>query len=225
MPHEVLPRAAALALSMLGILITVGGDALARSASKPIRIVAFGDSLGAGYGLRPSEAFPAQLQSALRAKGYDVMAANEGASDGTSARAVARMERAVPTSTDLTIVEFGANDILRGVPASTTERNLDVVLSHVGKKSKAVVLAEMVVPLGLGNDTSHSFAQIYGRLAERHSAALYPLFLKGVAGNGKLNPGDRIHPNAAGVRRIIDVILPTVVRELGAIERRRSPIE
>lgn len=222
MPHEVLPRAAALALSMLGILVTAGGAALAQSASKPIRIVAFGDSLVAGYGLRPSEAFPAQLQSALRAKGYDVTVANAGASGDTSARAVARMERAVPTGTDLTIIEFGANDILRGVPASTTERNLDVVLSHVGKKSKAVVLAGMVVPLGLGNDASRQFAPIYARLAERHSAALYPFFLKGVAGNGKLNLGDGIHPNAAGVERIVEGILPTVVRELGKLEERRA---
>nr|BAT30080.1 lipolytic protein G-D-S-L [Aureimonas sp. AU22] len=207
---------------MLGVLVAAGGDALAQPSSEPIRIVAFGDSLVAGYGLRPGEAFPAQLQAALRAKSYDVTVANAGVSGDTSARAVARMERAVPTGTDLTIVEFGANDIFRGVPASTTERNLEAVLSHVGSKSKVVVLAGMVVPPGLGNDASRSFAPIYSRLAERHSAALYPFFLKGVAGNRNLNLGDGIHPNAAGVKRIVEGILPTVVRELGKLEKRRA---
>lgn len=210
---------------MLGILATAGGSALAQSASKPIRIVAFGDSLVAGYGLRPGEAFPAQLQAALRAEGYDVTVANAGVSGDTSARAVARMERAVPKGTDLTIVEFGANDIFRGVPASTSERNLDAVLSHVGGKSKAVVLAGMVVPPGLGNDASRSFAPIYRRLAERHSAALYPFFLKGVAGERSLKLRDGIHPNAAGVRRIVEGILPTVVRELGKLGKHRSAVD
>ncbi|WP_279483849.1 arylesterase [Aureimonas sp. SK2] len=222
MPEGVPFRAATVALSMLGALVTAGGDARARSAPTPVRIVAFGDSLVAGYGLRPGEAFPAQLQAALRAKGYDVTVANAGVSGDTSARAVARMERAVPTGTDLTIVEFGANDIYRGVPASTTERNLDAVLSHVASKSKAVILAGMVIPPGLGNEASRSFAPIYKRLAERHAAALYPFFLKGVAGNRNLNLGDGIHPNAAGVKRIVDGILPTVLRELGKLEERRA---
>ncbi|WP_427024771.1 arylesterase [Aureimonas ureilytica] len=222
MPEGVPLRAAAVALSMLGALVTAGGDALAQSAPMQIRIVAFGDSLVAGYGLRPSEAFPAQLQAALRARGYDVTVANAGVSGDTSARAVARMDRAVPTGTDLTIVEFGANDIFRGVAASTTERNLDAILSHVGSKSKAVVLAGMVVPPGLGNDASRSFAPIYGRLAKRHSAALYPFFLKGVAGNRNLNLGDGIHPNATGVKHIVEGILPTIVRELGKLEERRA---
>ncbi|WP_244630852.1 arylesterase [Aureimonas sp. ME7] len=222
MPDGVLFRAAAVALSMLGVLVTTGSDALAQPPSKPIRIVAFGDSLVAGYGLRPGEAFPAQLQAALRARGYDVTVANAGVSGDTSARAVARMERAVPKGTDLTIVEFGANDIFRGVAPGTTERNLDTVLSHVGGRSKAVVLAGMVVPPGLGNEASRSFAPIFARLAERHSAALYPFFLKGVAGERSLNLGDGIHPNAAGVKRIVDGILPTVVRELSKLETRRA---
>ncbi len=221
----VLLRATTLALSLFGILATAGGSALAQPASKPIRIVAFGDSLVAGYGLRPNEAFPAQLQAALRAKGFDVTVANAGVSGDTSARAVARMERAVPGGTDLTIVEFGANDIFRGVPAGTAERNLDAVLSHVTAKSKAVVLAGMVVPSGMGNDAARSFAPIYKRLADRHSAALYPFFLKGVAGESRLNLGDGIHPNAAGVERIVAGILPTVVRELGKLDRLPSTID
>lgn len=225
MPDGVLFRAAAVALSLFGVLMTTDGGALAQSAPKPIRIVAFGDSLVAGYGLRPAEAFPAQLQAALRAKGYDVTVANAGVSGDTSARALARMERAVPTGTDLTIVEFGANDIFRSVSPSTTERNLDAVLSHVGTASKAVVVAGMIVPPGVGNDVSRSFAPIYERLANRHSAALYPFFLKGVAGERSLNLRDGIHPNAEGIKRIVDGILPTVARELDALEKRRLPVD
>lgn len=222
MPEGVSFRAAAVALSMLGVLVTAGDDALAQSTPTPIRIVAFGDSLVAGHGLRPSEAFPAQMQAALRAKGYDVTVANASVSGDTSAKALARVGRAVPTGTDLTIVEFGANDIFRGVSASTTERNLEAVLSHVRSKSKVVVLAGMVVPPGLGNEASRSFAPVYKRLAEQHSAALYPFFLKGVAGNRNLNLGDGIHPNAAGVERIVEGILPTVVSELGKLEKHRA---
>lgn len=220
MPEGVVLRAAAVALSMLGVLTTAGSDALAQSASRPIRIVAFGDSLVAGYGLRPGEAFPARLQAALRAKGYDVAVTNAGVSGDTSGRGLARVKRAVPSGTDLTIVEFGANDIFRGVPPSTAEHNLDAILSHVGKASKATVIAGMVAPPGLGNEAARSFAPIYGRLAKRHAAALYPFFLKGVAGERSLNLGDGIHPNAAGVERIVDGILPTVLRELDRLEKR-----
>ncbi|WP_244486596.1 arylesterase [Aureimonas sp. Leaf324] len=214
-----------MALSMLGVLAAAGGDALAQSGATPIRVVAFGDSLVAGYGLKPGEAFPAQLQAALRARGYDVTVANAGVSGDTSGKGLARVERAVPPGTDLTIVEFGANDIFRGVPPRTTERNLDAILSHVGKVSKATVLAGMVAPPNLGNDAARAFAPIYRRLADRRSAALYPFFLKGVAGQTSLNLGDGIHPNAAGVKRIVDGIMPTVVSELRKLEGRRSAVD
>ncbi len=219
MPEGVVLRSAAVALSMLGVLTTAGSDALAQSASRPIRIVAFGDNLIAGYGLRTGEAFPAQLQAALRAKGYDVVVTNAGVSRDTSGRGLARVKRAVPSGTNLTIVEFGTNDIFRGVPPSTAERNLDAILSHVGKASKATVIAGMVAPPRRGN-AARSFAPIYGRMAKQHAAALYPFFLKGVAGEQSLNLGDGIHPNAAGVERIVDGILPTVLRELDRLEKR-----
>ncbi|WP_294642473.1 arylesterase [uncultured Aureimonas sp.] len=222
MPDGILLRAAALALSLFAAVTTTGSDASAQSASKSLRIVAFGDSLVAGYGLRPAEAFPAQLQATLRAKGYDVTVTNAGVSGDTSAMGLARVRRAVPAGTDLTIVEFGANDIFRGVSPSTTERNLDAILSHVGTVSKATVLAGMVAPPNLGNDAARAHAPIYRRSADRHSAALYPFFLKGVAGQRSLNLGDGIHPNAAGVKRIVDRILPTVVSELRRLEDQRS---
>lgn len=225
MPDGAFLRAAATALTMFGALAAAGGDALAQSGATPIRVVAFGDSLIAGYGLRPGEAFPAQLQAALRARGFDVTVANAGVSGDTSARGLARVERAVPPGTDLAIVEFGANDIFRGVPPRTTERNLDAILAHVGTVSKATLLAGMVAPPGLGNDAARALAPVYGRLADRHSAALYPFFLEGVAGRRSLNLGDGIHPNAAGVKRIVDGILPTVVRELDRLEARRAPVD
>lgn len=225
MPDGAFLRAAATALTMLGVLAAAGGNALAQSGAKQIRVVAVGDSLVAGYGLRPGEAFPAQLQAALRAQGFDVTVANAGVSGDTSARGLARVERAVPPGTDLAIVEFGANDIFRGVPPRTTERNLDAILAHVGTVSNATILAGMVAPPGLGNDAARALAPVYRRLADRHSAALYPFFLEGVVGRRSLNLGDGIHPNAAGVKRIVDGILPTVARKLDRLKARRSPAE
>jgi acyl-CoA thioesterase-1 len=224
MPDGILLRAAAFALSLFAVA-TTGSDASAQSAPRPLRIVAFGDSLVAGYGLRPAEAFPAQLQAALRAKGHDVTVVNAGVSGDTSAMGLARVRRAVPAGTDLTIVEFGANDIFRGVSPSTTERNLDAILSHVGTVSKATVLAGMVAPTNLSNDAARAHASIYRRLADRNSAALYPFFLKGVAGRRSLNLGDGVHPNAAGVKRIVDGILPTVVSEVRKLEEQRSAVD
>ncbi|RZI60274.1 MAG: arylesterase [Zymomonas sp.] len=207
-------------LVALSVLFASAGTVVsadARSASRPIRIVAFGDSLTAGYGLRPAQAFPARLQAALRAKGYDVTVANAGVSGNTTSAGLARVQRAVPGGTDLTIVELGANDILRGVPPGTSERNLDAILDHVGKKSPHIVLAGMIAPPGFDNADSRSFDSVFTRLADRHRATLYPFFLKGVAGRRGLNLPDGIHPNAAGVEEIVVGILPTIMRELEAM--------
>ncbi|MBB3997301.1 arylesterase [Aureimonas pseudogalii] len=225
MPDGVPARTAAAALSLLGFAVAAAAPTAAQSSPRPIRIVAFGDSLVAGYGLRPGEAFPAQLQAALRARGYDVSVANAGVSGDTTAAALTRAPRAVPAGTDLAIVELGANDILRGVPPAATERNLDAILRRVSGNADAVILAGMIAPPGLGNAFSRSFDPIYERLAERHGATLYPFFLTGVAGRANLNLPDRIHPNAAGVRRIVEGILPTVRRQLDALARRPAALD
>lgn len=185
--------------------------------ARPISIVAFGDSLTAGYRLDRNEAFPARLQQALKNRGYDVTVLNAGISGDTSGGGLARVSRDVPKSTDLVILELGANDILRGVPPVTTERNLDAILDRLKRNGSDVVLAGMIAPPGLGNAFSRSFNPIFERLAAKHGAALYPFFLKGVAMRSGYNLGDGIHPNAAGVDRIVDGILPVVTARLDAM--------
>ena len=211
----------------IGALLLLGAPILApepvaavEAKLDPVRIVALGDSLTAGFGLRSSEAFPVRLQAALRAKGYTVTVANAGVSGDTSAGALARMSRSIPKGTDLVIVELGANDILRGVSPASMETNLDRILSQLRAGGSEVVLAGMIAPPSMGNGFSRSFDVIYQRLARKHSATLYPFFLKGVAGRRELNLPDGLHPNAAGVQRIVEGILPTIIRTLETMQEK-----
>jgi acyl-CoA thioesterase-1 len=125
------------------------------------------------------------LQAALRNAGYNVTVTNAGISGDTSSGGLTRVARSVPVGTDLVIVELGANDILRGVPPRTAERNLDGVLTQVRAAGSQIILAGMIAPAGWGNEFSRAFDSIYRRLASRHSATLYPFFLTGVAGQKK----------------------------------------
>jgi acyl-CoA thioesterase-1 len=225
MPDSAFAKAAVAAVSLLGSNMASLDASTARTKSQPVSIVAFGDSLTAGYGLRSSEAFPARLQAALRSKGYDVTVTNAGISGDTSSGGLARVGRSIPAGTDLVIVELGANDILRGVPPSVTERNLDGILRQVRAGGSDVILAGMIAPFGFGNEFSRSFDPIYQRLAARHSATLYPFFLKGVAARKSLNLPDGLHPNAAGVDTIVENVLPTVMRKLMTMKETRSVLD
>jgi acyl-CoA thioesterase-1 len=182
MPSKSFGNAAIASLTLLASNIALSEAIAAPTTTDPIRIVAFGDSLTAGFGLKTGEAFPARLQVALRNAGYNVTVINAGISGDTSSGGLARVVRSVPVGTDLVIVELGANDILRGVPPRTTERNLHDVLAHIRAAGSEVILAGMIAPAGMGNEFSRSFDPIYQRLASRHSATLYPFFLTGVAG-------------------------------------------
>ncbi|KQT48982.1 hypothetical protein ASG43_09125 [Aureimonas sp. Leaf454] len=208
---------AALGAASLVAATTFDHPAEAKTKAKPISIVAFGDSLTAGYRLDRSEAFPARLQQALKKRGYDVTVLSAGISGDTSDGGLARVARDVPKSADLVILELGANDILRGVPPTVTERNLDAILDRLKSNGSDVVLAGMIAPPGMGNAFSRSFNTIFERLAAKHGATLYPFFLKGVAMRSGYNLGDGIHPNAAGVDRIVEGILPVVTARLDAL--------
>jgi acyl-CoA thioesterase-1 len=222
MPDKVFTKAAIASLSLFAANDSFPETVAASAKADPIRIVAFGDSLTAGFGLEAGEAFPARLQVALRRAGYDVTVVNAGISGDTSSGGLARVSRWVPAGTDLVIVELGANDILRGVPPRTTERNLDGVLAQVRAAGSEIILAGMIAPAGWGTEFSRSFDPIYQRLASRYSATLYPFFLKGVAGRKSLNLPDGLHPNEAGVVTIVENILPTVVRKLETMNEKRA---
>ena len=186
--------------------------ALARVADRPVRIVALGDSLTAGYGLPNDAAFPTKLQAALKAKGIDAAVANAGVSGDTASGALDRLGWSVPDGTDAVIVELGANDALRGLDPKLTDKALDAILTKLDARHIPVLLAGMKAPPNMGADYVKTFDAIYPALAARHAVIFYPFFLDGVAADAKLNQGDGMHPTAAGVDIIVARILPSVER-------------
>ena len=183
---------------------------IANAADRPIKIVVLGDSLSAGLGLPVDDAFPARLAEALRGKGVAVTIANAGVSGDTASGGLGRLDWSVPDGTDAVIVELGANDALRGLDPGLTKAALDAILRKLTDRHIAVLLAGMRAPRNMGPDYARDFDAIYPALASTHSVVFYPFFLDGVAADPKLNQGDGMHPNAAGVDAIVARILPRV---------------
>jgi len=194
-------------------------SAIAAPAGQPVRIVVLGDSLVAGFGLKPSDAFPAQLERALKAKGHAVEVINAGVSGDTTAGGLARVSWAISEPTDAVILELGANDALRGLDPTRAKSNLDKIITTLKSGGAEVLLAGMYVPRSLGRDYVRNFEAIYPDLASKHGLILYPFFLDGVAMDPKLNLDDGMHPNPRGVAEITKKILPSVEQ---LIERARS---
>ena len=178
--------------------------------AQTLQIVAFGDSLSAGYELPEDAGFPAQLERALRSEGLDVKVTNAGVSGDTASGGLERVDWSVPDGTDLVIVELGANDMLRGIDPSLTRQAMDGILSRLTQRKIAVVLAGMYAAPNLGADYSARFASIYSGLAKSYGVPLYPFFLAGVVGKPNLHLADGLHPNREGVAAIVEGILPTV---------------
>lgn len=187
----------------------------AAADDRPV-IVVFGDSLSAGFGLDVSDTFPMRLEAALRADGISATVINSGVSGDTTAGGRARLEWSLPDMVDLVIVELGANDGLRGIDPAETEGNLDAILRTLTDRSIPVLFTGMLAPPNLGREYASAFDALFPRLAARHDVAFYPFFLEGVAAERALNQPDGIHPNSAGVDRIVAGILPYVRRALGA---------
>lgn len=208
-------RPLAALVTVLGFMMTASISAEART----IRLVALGDSLTAGYLLAGSDAFPSVLEKALRAKGLDVAIENAGVSGDTATGGLERLDWSVPDGTDGVIVELGANDALRGLDPAITEKALDQIITRLKARNIAVLLAGMLAPRNNGEAYGKAFDAIYPRLAQKHGVPLYPFFLDGIAGDAKLNLADMIHPNPAGVRVIVERMLPVAesfVRGLAA---------
>lgn len=181
-----------------------------------LRIVGFGDSLMAGFGLAPGESFPEKLAKTLKAKGQDVTIDNAGVSGDTSSGGLSRLDWSVPDGTNLVILELGANDMLRGISPQLTEQNLDKMLAALKARKISVLLIGMRAAPNLGPDYQAAFDAIYPRLAEKHQVPLYPFFLEGVAANKALLLDDGMHPNAAGVDAMVQGALPFVERAIAA---------
>lgn len=202
---------------LLAMLLAIGFAGSLRAAgpvSGPISIIAFGDSLTAGYRLAPGDAFPVKLEQALRARGHAVEIANAGVSGDTTAAGLARLDWAVPDGAHLVILELGANDALRGLDPAAARRNLDAIIKRITSKGARVLLAGMRAPRNWGDDYVRRFDAIFPDLASTHNLQLYPFFLEGVALRQGLNLDDGLHPNARGIDAIVAGILPMVERAL-----------
>lgn len=184
-----------------------------------VRILALGDSLTAGYGLREADGFTAQLEAALRAGGFDVDIINAGASGDTTSGGLARLDWTLAENPHAVILELGANDGLRGTDPAITRANLGAMLEKLKARRLPVLLAGMYAPANLGPEYVERFNRIYPELAAEHGVALYPFFLEGVAADPALNQPDGIHPTRQGTAVIVRNILPYVA---ALIERVRA---
>jgi acyl-CoA thioesterase-1 len=205
-----------------GIIAGVASPAAARSGDKVVKIVAFGDSLTAGYRLKPTDAFPAQLEAALRARGHKVEVVNAGVSGDTTAAGLDRFAWAVPTDADGVIVELGANDALRGLSPAKARENLDRILTMIRAQKQEILLAGMQAPRNLPRDYVSGFDTIFPDLAAKHGALLYPFFLERIVMKAQFNLDDGIHPNAKGVAEIVTGILPKAEELLARIKAKRA---
>ena len=182
----------------------------AEVADRPVKIVVLGDSLSAGLGLPAEAAFPSRLAAALKSRTSAVSIINAGVSGDTASAGFDRLDWSVPEGTDAVILELGANDALRGLDPKLTAAALDQILRKLDERHIAVLFAGMRAPRNMGSDYAGEFDAIYPALASTHPVVFYPFFLDGVAADPKLNQGDGIHPNAAGVDVIVTRILPRV---------------
>ena len=190
--------------------------------NRTIQIVAFGDSLMAGYRLAPDQAFPVRLAAKLKARGHDVAVANAGVSGDTTAAGRARLDWSVPDTTDAVILELGANDALRGLPPDQARANLEAMIIALKAKGAEVLLAGMQAPRTYGPEYTEAFDRIFPELAAKHDLLLYPFFLDGMALDAGLNLDDGIHPNARGVDVIVDGILPKVEELIARVKKKRA---
>jgi acyl-CoA thioesterase-1 len=219
-------RLAAAVNVFLIVSLIVGLPSMAGGATdRPVRIVAFGDSLMAGYMLAASEAFPAQLERKLKASGMKVEIVNAGVSGDTTAGGLARLDWAVPDGTDAVILELGANDALRGLDPAKARANLEAIIVRLKARKIDVLLAGMLAPANFGEEYATAFNAIFPELARAHGLLFYPFFLQGVALRHNLNLGDGLHPNAKGVAAIVDAIGPTVEELVRRVEARRRQVQ
>ena len=205
-----------LAAAMLSATIALPAVAQPSSVDEP-HILAFGDSLTAGYALNRGLGFAPQLQDALRRHGIKATVHDAGVSGDTTAGGRARLTWALANlqrKPDLAIVELGANDMLRGVDPRVTEENLDAILAEFDQRGIPVLVAGMLAAPNLSPDYRRRFEGIFPKLARKYDAPLYPFFLQGVVMNRALLLPDGVHPNFEGVKRIVTGILPTVQRAL-----------
>jgi acyl-CoA thioesterase-1 len=194
----------------------------APAQARDIHILAFGDSLTAGYGLPRGQGFAPQLENALRRNGVRAFVTDAGVSGNTAAQGRARLEwtlDGLSERPDLAIVALGGNDMLRGLTPRQTRADIDAIVAELQRRGIKVLVAGMVAAPNLGARYASEFNPIFAEVARRRGAEIYPFFLANVAGDPKLNLPDRVHPNFQGIKRMVSGILPSV---LGALAKTRT---
>ncbi len=221
MPELGVPRTVyQMALAICALFMSQAGNAAPQS------VLAYGDSLSAGYRLRPGEGFAPQLEKALKARGRDVKVIGAGVSGDTSTQGRARVNwvlAGLKQPPDVVILELGANDMLRGQPPATAKANIDAMVKAFQARGSRVLIAGMRATPNLGRAYVTEFEALYPAVAKANKAALYPFFMDGVAAQPALLLGDGMHPNPKGVAVIVKRMLPAVERELDAKARSKEP--
>src|SRR5262245_6761297 len=192
---------------------------LSMAAPSPRVILFLGDSITAGYGLDPDQAFPTLIQEKIDAKSWNFRVVNAGQSGDTSAGGLNRLDWLLKNRIDVLILELGANDGLRGLPTETTRKNLQAIIERTKDKypEVKVIVAGMKVPPNLGGDYGRKFETLFVDVAKRNKAVLIPFVLEGVGGNRELNLPDGVHPTAKGHESIagnVWKVLEPVLRSL-----------
>lgn len=181
------------------------------SADRP-KILAFGDSLTAGFGLAETESYPYLLQEKLRSEGYDYEVINAGVSGDTTLGGLERIDWALEQNgIDVIVIELGANDLMRGVPPERIGTNLDKMITKAKAKGVKVLLCGMLAPPAMGAAYQRAFMNTFPDLATKHQVAYVPFVLEGIAMNRELNQADGIHPNPEGTRIMMENVYQGLV--------------
>jgi acyl-CoA thioesterase I len=203
----------------LGWILLVALIATPAAARPPVKILAFGTSLTQGYGMPPGTEFPVVLQEKLKGAGVDATVINAGVSGDTSSDGLSRRDWSLADHPDAVILEAGSNDALRAIDPVLTRKNITAILQKLQAAHIPVLLLGMKAPRNLGPEYQAAFDPIYPDLAKKFGVLFYPFMLDGVALNAKLNQADGIHPNPAGVKIIVDRMLPYVVKLVAEVRR------
>ncbi|WP_232332871.1 arylesterase [Novosphingobium aquimarinum] len=229
-PRHALAGAASVALAACGQdpapVPQDTGAATAPDAPMPVagperHILAFGDSLLAGYGLADGEGYPARLETALRARGINARMADAAVSGDTTAAALQRLAFALDSQTvkpELAIVSLGGNDMLRGLPPAEARENLGKILATFRDRQIKVLLLGMLAAPNLGKDYAKNFNAIYPTLAREYDADLVPFFLQPVLGKPDLMQDDRVHPTRLGIEQMVAATVDDVEEALPPVK-------
>lgn len=184
-------------------------------------ILAFGDSLLAGYGLENGESYPARLETALRARGINARISNAGVSGDTTAAGLERLDFTLNSQKEkpvLAIISLGGNDMLRSLPPAETRKNLTAIVERFKHEGVRVLLLGMLAAPNLGKDYADQFNPIYPQVAQEEGVALVPFFLQPVIDKPDLIQKDHVHPTALGVDAIVSATVDDVAEALPPVE-------